>query len=236
MDSAMLLDQKLACPHASQLHPDIVGHVETLKRLATAMHEFGGHHLYSCLSWAEDKSGLAALDVLTKHGEGIYSFPFLHPDYCAQLREQADSMRFKVNDAETPETQIPEIFLRERLPVLYASLRTLFSQLVIPLSEVVFRMKPATLDSVQFARYTPENTAHGHWHTDEDSEVTAVVALSSDHEGGGTSAAPPGLGRPVFVPTLPVGHAMFFLGRTTQHRGERVTAGKRDLLVFWSNT
>lgn len=231
----LLIDQKLACPHASQLHPALVDYVSVLQRLAKSQHELQGvRHLRSSLEWAQDLEGIQALELFTRHGPGIYSFPFLHPDYCAALVQQADSMEFRCNDEEIPETQIPEIFLRERLPALYCSLRTLFEHVVVPSTELVFRLTPSTLDSVQFARYTPLNTAAGNWHTDEDSDVTAVVALSDTHTGGGTTALPPGLGRYCYVPSLPIGHAMFFLGRTTTHRGERVESGERNLLVFWS--
>ncbi|WYW04164.1 2OG-Fe(II) oxygenase [Pseudomonas phage vB_PpuP-IPa-2] len=232
--AALLLDQKLALPHASQLHPDLLAVLADVQRLGHSVSELGGYHLRSLLSWGDDNAGQKALSILTEHGPGIYSFPFLSPDYCRALREQQNSMAHSVNEYEEGPYQIPEVFLKQELPQLYTSLGQLFRHAVIPLSQIVFRLTPIDLTSAQFARYTPENTANGNWHVDRDSDITAVVALSSDHEGGGTQAAPPGLGRPVFVPQLPVGHAMFFLGRSTLHKGERVTKGQRDLLVFWS--
>lgn len=232
---ALLLDQRLALPHASQLHPDLLAVLGAVQRLGDCVEELGGHHLPSLLDWNQDKEGQAALRILTKHGPGIYSFPLLHPDYCADLCKQQDSMQHAVNEEEEGPFQIPEVFLKAELPALYHSLGQLFRHAVVPMSQIVFRMKPVDLGSAQFAKYTPENTANGNWHFDRDSDVTAVVALSTEHTGGGTSAVPAGVERPVYVPQLPVGHAMFFLGRTTLHKGEQVEAGERRLLVFWSS-
>lgn len=87
--------------------------------------------------------------------------------------------------------------------------------------------------SIQAAKYRPYNTPHGCWHTDRDSEMTLVVALSDDHKGGGTEVYQGPLKETIVVPQLAKGWGMLFPGRTNEHMGLPVTEGTRHLLVHW---
>ncbi|MBH9196966.1 hypothetical protein I5K50_11455 [Pseudomonas aeruginosa] len=143
-------------------------------------------------------------------------------------------MSFAVNPDEEAEVQIPEITLADTCPTLHSCLHGLFNNVVNPLTKVLYQLEQAKMSSIQFAQYTPDNTAHGNWHHDRDSDITLVVALSDFHKGGGTAVKPQGLGKTFVVPQLPVGHAMLFQGSRTLHKGLPVTEGARNLLVFWS--
>lgn len=92
---------------------------------------------------------------------------------------------------------------------------------------------PDECRSIQMARYTIDNTPHGCWHTDRDSESTLVVALSDYHDGGGTQVYDGPYRAPIAVPQLPTGWAMLFNGRARPHVGLPVTEGTRNLLVHW---
>ncbi len=168
---------------------------------------------------------------------GIYVCPIFSEQLCDALLKLADAQAptFTPNPEEPVQAQIPEIVFEERFPELYEQFLVSAAEAVIPLFLFVNGTTATQVNSVQMARYTPENTAHGCWHTDEDSMYTCVVSLGPErHEGGGTSFLPEGpLGRVVELPPLPKGWAAFFNGKVVQHMGMPVTKGVRDLLVFW---
>ena len=147
---------------------------------------------------------------------------------------ELDCMEYSVNEEEPLEAQIPEVtFLTECKP-LFDCLHSLWANAGIPLAKVLLGQDPSALKTIQAARYTPENTPRGHWHIDQDSDCTLVVALTETHEGGGTRVHAGPFENSVFVPQLPVGHAMFFNGKAHRHYGCAVTNGERNLLVHWS--
>ncbi|MGV8919574.1 MAG: hypothetical protein ACOH2R_17535, partial [Pseudomonas sp.] len=101
---------------------------------------------------------------------------------------------------------------------------------------LLLNMAPENLRTVQAALYKPSEIAKGHWHHDQDSDVTLVVALNDDLTGGGTMAHQGPFVPPVKVPQNDVGWGMLFLGKTTLHYGLPVETGERHLLVHWSET
>lgn len=236
----------VAIASLDKYHPELKDHIDTIKAMGAASKERHG------LTWDDLVNGpqdwLSALDsVVSEHSgrgkrmglmhrqiSGVYSIPFLNPDYCDALLTEVAEMSFQVNPDEDAEVQIPEITLADNCPALHSCLHGLFNNVVNPLTRVLYQLEQEKMASIQFAQYTPENTAEGHWHHDRDSDITLVVALSDFHEGGGTMVKPQGLGEPFEVPQLPVGHAMLFQGSRTLHKGLPVTAGARNLLVFWS--
>lgn len=236
----------VAIASLDKYHPALKPHIETIKAMGVAAEERMG------LTWEDLVNGpqewLTALDeVVTEHSgrgqrmglmhrqiSGAYSIPFLHPDYCDALLNEVAAMSFAVNDDEAAEVQIPEITLADNCPALHSCLHGLFNNVINPLTRVLYQLEQTKMSSIQFAQYTPENTAHGNWHHDRDSDITLVVAMSDFHKGGGTMVKPQGLGEPFEVPQLPVGHAMLFQGSRTLHKGLPVTEGARNLLVFWS--
>ena len=214
------------------LHPDVREHVAALARLSEMALELGGESLPSRLEWAGCRAELAALELFTEHAPGVYSMPVILPDACRYMRQWANKWEYRVNEEEEPEYQIPEIALKHRHPPTYEECAQVFDEVLRPAFNVLYRLDPENITSIQLARYTPDNTSKGNWHRDEDSDCTAVVNLGSQHVGGGTRLFV--AGQSVHVPPLPIGHALLFLGRTTLHCGSEVLEGQRDLLVFWS--
>lgn len=235
----------VAIASLDKYHPALRDHIDTLKAMGEASEERNG------LTWADmsdgpfDRWGGVLTNVVKEHGgaadrpdlgyrTGVYSIPFLHPDYCDALLTEVAAMSFEVNPDENAEVQIPEITLADNCPALHSCLHGLFNNVVNPLTRVLYQLEQTKMSSIQFAQYRPDNTAHGNWHHDRDSDITLVVALSDFHKGGGTLVKPQGLGEPFEVPQLSVGHAMLFQGSRTLHKGLPVLEGARNLLVFWS--
>lgn len=65
-------------------------------------------------------------------------------------------------------------------------------------------------------------------------QVLEDQSLTGHHTGGGTLVHAGPFENSVYVPQLPVGHAMFFNGKAHRHYGCAVTNGERNLLVHWS--
>lgn len=229
---AHILRNPLVCvPSVSQVHPTLSYVLPVIDSLAEAGDAMGGVSARS-LQWAGEAEALE--NLVTCYGHGVYSFPYLAPEFCAALLAEAGQMNYAVNEDEALPVQIPELFLREVCPQLYQSLAALFNRYAVPLCRVLLHVEPELVQSVQFAKYAPHNTPQGAWHRDEDSDVTLVVALSNEHQGGGTEVSPPWPAEKFTVPQLPVGHAMLFMGRTILHQGLPVTKGERHLLVHWT--
>jgi hypothetical protein len=228
----VLLKSSVAIPSKDKLHPTLRPLVPVLEQMAQAAEERHG------LTWADlgqrEDWAEALTRTTTEYGPGVYSIPFLNPNYVDDILLEVAAMSFEVNDEEEALVQIPEFTLQDRCPSLHTCMHSLFVHAVKPLAAILYGNDPKYMQSIQFAQYTPENTAHGHWHHDQDSDITLVVALTNDHEGGGTMVKPQGLGEPFEVPQLPVGHAMLFQGSRNLHYGLPVTDGARNLLVFWS--
>lgn len=236
----VLLKSSTAIPSKDKYHPSLKGYLGTIQEMGRVAEECNGltSKDFSNPGW------LAALgQVVTEYradrgaaawSSGVYSIPFLHPDYIQDLLTEITLMSFEVNPDEEAEVQIPEITLQDTCPSLFQCLYSMFVHVVNPLSKVLYQLEPKFMRSIQFAQYTPEEVAKGHWHHDKDSDITLVVALTDHHKGGGTMVKPQGLGEPFEVPQLPVGHAMLFQGSKTLHQGLPVTEGTRNLLVFWS--
>jgi len=215
------------------LHGEIQPFLCTLARMAEAAKELGGEFILSRhLGWANWSDGLALRRCIKKWAPGVYSVPVLNGPACANLVNAGDVWGYDPNVDEEPEFQIPEIVLAHKHPPTHAECMAVWEMVLAPLFQILYRLEPEEVTSIQLTRYTPENTSKGNWHRDEDSDCTAVINLGSRHTGGGTKLFVDG--RPLFVPPLPTGHALLFLGRSTLHCGAEITEGQRDLLVFWS--
>lgn len=230
----LLVDGLTCIPQEAWLHPELRLHLPALEALARNLDERKqeqepweyGDAVLRAILWLEHKR---------IPDTRAYRVPFLSPEYCDKLLVEAAAIgEYAVNpDEETP-YQIPELVVAEHCNNLHVSLSILFGRVFEAVCSVVYGHKPKIMRSIQFAKYTPENTAHGHWHVDEDSDITAVVSLDpAAFEGGGT-ALKTGVLSCVDVPPLHKGHALLFHGKATLHKGLPVTDGVRDLLVFWS--
>lgn len=240
----VLTNAGVAIASVDKYHPELKEHIQTLKEMGEFSEKHNGisRHDFSWRGEADPRWLSLLHHLVSEYGaggfrqftSGVYSIPFLHPAYCEKLLDEIAAMSFEVNPDEAAEVQIPEITLSDNCPALHSCLHGLFNNVVNPLTRVLYQLEQTKMTSIQFAQYRPDNTAHGNWHHDRDSDITLVVALSDFHEGGGTMVKPQGLGEPFVVPQLPQGHAMLFQGSRTLHKGLPVTEGARNLLVFWS--
>lgn len=173
-------------------------------------------------------------DCVICHAPGVYSVAYLHPAFCRDILHEVSKFKHVPNDEEPEEAQIPEVVLESEHKVLYEVFRSFWHDAGLAYAKVLLNLEPDVLVSVQAAVYAPSETPRGHWHTDRDSDVTLVVALNDDHEGGGTMVAQGPFGPDLKVPQNETGWAMLFKGKTTMHYGLPVTEGERHLLVHWS--
>lgn len=220
-----------AYPSMDKYHPDLRRILDTIKEMAghaEGIHPISGEDYTIGSEWGQ------AMGVITPYGHGVYSFPYLSEAFCKDLMLELDCMEYAVNPDEPEEAQIPEVSFATECPVLYECLRSLWHNAGIPLAKVLMGQDPSVLRTIQAAQYTMVNTPRGHWHTDRDSDVTLVVALTDAHQGGGTLVHTGPFEPNILVPQLPVGHGMFFNGKAHRHYGMPVTEGERNLLVHWA--
>lgn len=168
-------------------------------------------------------------------GHGVYAVRYLSEGFCEALLRHLKLFSYEVNTLEPVDAQIPEVTLEDNDHKLYEVLRGLYDGYMAKLVGVLMHIEVGPCQSIQAARYTPENTPHGCWHLDDDSEVTLVVALSNDHKGGGTEVYNGPFSFTTVVPQLEPGWGMLFNGRSRLHQGLPVIEGTRNLLVHWYN-
>lgn len=236
----LLVDGMTCIPQEAWLHPELRLHLPALERMARTLDE--GKQSVELLIDSLDKPEIKALGWINKYTvrPGIYTMPFLTPEYCNKLRVEADEMHrvfgYAVNEYEDTPYQIPELVVARYCGNLHACLEVLFHRVYDVICRIQMGFVPTYLRTVQFAKYEPAEVGHGNWHIDEDSDITVVVSLNPEEfQGGGTDLRTGPLAS-IQVPALPKGHALLFNGKTTLHRGRAVTSGRRDLLVFWSET
>ena len=229
------VDGTICIPREAWLHSELRLHLPALQRMSRTLDE--GNHDVDGLHRVLFTEERAALRWINDHTirPGIYTMPFLSPEYCDLLLAEANVMSgYEVNPGEEIPFQIPELVLQERCITLAECLSTIFHEVYGPICNVLMGIDPTELRTVQFAKYQPNEVGHGNWHVDVDSDVSVVVSLNpGEFTGGGTDLRTGPLAS-IEVPALPKGHALLFNGKTTLHRGRAVTEGRRDLLVFWS--
>ena len=219
-----------AVPSKSKLHTALEDALPEIAEVA-AQAQHLGH-----IGMVGESPALAIVkDLVTHHGAGVYSLPYLSPMYCDELVSVFDEAGYSVNPEEEKPAQIPEIVLFLRSKPLYDCLSVLWEHAAVPLATILWNLNPEVVGSIQAAQYSVEEQPGTVLHHDYHSDVTLVVNLGTAFEGGGTEVAPTLHGPGVILPPLPKGHAMFFKGKTQLHRGLPVTSGVRTLLVHWAN-
>jgi len=209
------------CAHA-ELDPDQVS--EMLKIQITASEEY-----FKVLSRLRE-SAIIAL------GGPVYTVRMVTPMMCDFLALKSNYMKFSPNKSEGDDYQIEEAILSDVAPILYENLKELLLPDLNDYSLMVYSRPIQKIVSMQIAKYTPDGTPGTGWHHDTESDVSCVISLNpGEFEGGGTGIrlSP---NEAVEVPPLSKGDALFFNGKTIQHRGLPVTLGTRLLLVIWMST
>ncbi|AKG94349.1 hypothetical protein VO98_035 [Pseudomonas phage phiPsa17] len=213
-------------------HPLLREHLQYIKEMAE-LAETQGPITAACFS---ESSGFQKFldDCVVCHAPGVYSVAYLSPRYCAEILKEVKKFPHTVNDEEPEEAQIPEVVFQNEHPVLFEVFRSFWADAGVTLAKVLLGLDPVNLTTCQAAQYVPTGISRGHWHIDQDSDVTLVVALNDDHKGGGTMVYRGPFAPAVEVPQNETGWAMLFCGKTTQHYGIPVIEGERNLLVHWS--
>lgn len=227
-----LVDGATCIPREAWLHSELRLHLPALQRISRTLEDSG--HSTEMVLFTEERAALRWLNKYTIR-PGIYTMPFLSPEYCDLLLAEARVMaEYEVNDAEDVPFQIPELCVQEYSIELATCLSKLFHNVYGPVCNILMGVEPEELRTVQFAKYQPHAVGHGNWHVDIDSDITVVVSMNpGEFTGGGTDLRTGPLAS-IQLDPLPKGHALLFNGKTTLHRGRAVTEGRRDLLVFWS--
>lgn len=230
MSSILLPNTRVAIASANKYHGKLRACMDAIDAVAAQVQHLGHVGLVG-------KSPALAVvkSLVTHHGAGVYSLPYLCPSYCDELVSVFDGAGYEVNPEEERPAQIPEIVLHHRSKPLYDCLSVLWEHAAVPLATILWNLHPGELGSIQAAQYSVEEQPGTVFHHDYHSDVTLVVNLGTPFDGGGTEVAPGLHTKGVTVPPLPQGHAMFFQGKTQLHRGLPVTDGTRTLLVHWSN-
>lgn len=171
---------------------------------------------------------------LEKVYEGVYTFPFLSKSFCKKLIKKVHKYEYVTNKQEDTLYQMPEIVLYEKDIELHKQLVEIYHESIDPIAKSMYGVCADDIRSIQLAKYSAEGISGGNWHYDQDSDITIVVSLSDDYEGGGTMIKPYGDAEEIMIPKLPIGHAVLFRGRHFLHKGLQVTKGDRDILVFWT--
>lgn len=184
-------------------------------------------------NWAHNR---LCSDRVTGLSGSAFAVPFLHPAVCANLVAEAVVLSaahgHKPNLDEDSPYQIPEIVLKHVAPELHDRLADLIPYLNIWFM-LIYQTGPQSISSIQFAKYEPNDTAHGNWHHDKDSDFTAVVSLEPELCKGGGTDIRVNAAEYASINPLPAGYALIMNGKQIMHRGRSVEEGVRHLLVFW---
>lgn len=218
------------------IHPELRQHIGAIINLGQVGRDSGWDHETIFDYKHNHPAAWAALRWLRDHEimPGVWAVPYLSEDWCQHICEVSRSLPYEVNEREDVEYQIEEQFLADVHPELFAQHVDLVAGVLLPLVRVTHQLEIEEVTTVQVAKYAPGAIAHGNWHTDADSDLTAVVSLNpAEFRGGGTEIRT-GLLQAREIPPLPRGHALIFCGKTTLHRGLYVEEGERLLLVHWT--
>lgn len=230
------------------LHPELRQHLAALREIILCAKEVSDDperlmgfieedpEWTAAYVWARD---LLLQNRVTGLGGSVYGVPFLDPAYCDRLVNTAERLGKEVGHKPNPDEdapyQIPELVLKHVDRALYDDMAKLVEALNVWFL-LIYQTEARSVASIQFAKYMPNGTAHGNWHHDRDSDLSAVVSLAPELcVGGGTDVRMSAVDY-FSVDQLPKGYALLFAGKHIQHRGRAVEDGVRHLLVFWLET
>lgn len=170
-----------------------------------------------------------------KYAEGVYSFKLFDKSTVLNILNKAKKFNYCVNDNEDTPYQIPEAILFDNDKKLHEIMLNVFTTVIGEFTDSMYFSKIKEVRSIQLAKYSNSGTIKkGNWHFDEDSDITAVVALNDNYIGGGTRLKMYGSSNEIVIPKLAQGHVLVFRGKHYLHKGLKVENGCRDILVFWS--
>jgi len=171
--------------------------------------------------------------IVTTHADNIFSFKAFTEEFAQKMLEETLNcgVDWERNPDEDEYRSMPEIRLREMDQRLFDMFKHFVLEWFAYVTEDYWKVHSNMLADAQFARYDPTHQKHGNWHHDASSDITFVMPLSADFEGGGTEF----LNQNIQINPLPLGHVLCFPGRVTHlHRGKLVTKGERYILTAWT--
>lgn len=218
------------------IHPKLRQHIGAIINLGQVGRDSGWDHEAIAAYLENNAAAQGAREWLVRYEimPGVWAIPYLSPEWCDEVCKLSRELPYEVNAREDVEYQIEEQFLADTHPDLFSACVDLVAGVLMPLVRVTHQLEIEEVMSVQIAKYADNGVAHGNWHTDADSDLTAVVSLNpGEFKGGGTEIRT-GLLKAREIPPLPQGYALIFCGKTTLHRGLHVEDGERLLLVHWT--
>jgi hypothetical protein len=160
---------------------------------------------------------------------GIYTFPFLRPEFCDALMWFSDICGDYKPDPADPYGG-KELETR-RVDQLHSVMQELFDRYMTVVTEACFDgFDVAKINGSFVLKYSMDTQKSMGCHFDDNSDVSLTVALNDGFEGGGLSFPRYDWSSKSVKP----GEAIMFPGRVThRHEGLEIEDGKRYALVFW---
>ena len=216
---------------AAMLHPALLDNLQEVQDLACELFEALEENQMPPDFIPRRKTLLIDKIGIEKAFDGVYRAPYLNPMATKFLREISDHFVWSPNEDEGLAYQMNEVVLSHQVPKMYADFKALYEDTLVPLWMILSGTAATEINSIQLAKYLPDNRSNTGWHFDDDSECTTVVELSEYPERTGASLK-------VF-PNVNLGLARsgwvtLFNGRTVLHATEPVTS-ERKILVHWTH-
>lgn len=170
------------------------------------------------------------LDFVEEPAPDIFSFPFLTPEYCAeliQLCEDIGQFKHRPGDAYPA----PEMDLKDISPYVNTSHIQFIEKHIVPITTSLWHFPVVWLSSAFVVKHSMTGqTGNPGWHHDGLADVTLSVQLNDDFDEGGVFFE-----RQKFAAgRLPVGHAILFPSKVShRHTALNITRGTRYSLTYW---
>jgi len=170
------------------------------------------------------------LDFVEEPAPNIISFPFLTPEYCAELIEVCESIG-KFSHRPGDKYPAPEIDLKDLSPYTNTAHIQNIEKHILPIATSVWQYPVVWLASAFVVKHSMDGQiGNPGWHHDGMADVSLSVQLNDDFDDGGVYfekqkfAAGP----------LPIGHAILFPSSVThRHTALNITRGTRYSLTYW---
>lgn len=164
-----------------------------------------------------------------------FQLEWFTPEEVQELIQRTSTLPYKTVGVDTYDLDTPRIYfdMEENATIFFQLYRKFYAEIAY-IVELLLGMEVRDIESIFIAKYSPDEFPIDTCHTDDASDVSVVVALNDDYEGGGFELYGGGYygGKSEFLKP-PVGSATIFPGKEKFHRSKTTTEGNRLILVFW---
>ena len=170
------------------------------------------------------------LDLIEEPANDIISFPYLTPEYCAELIEICEEVG-QFNHRQGDEYPAPEIDLKDLSPYANTAHIQNIEKHILPIAGSVWNFPVVWLSSAFVVKHSMDGQiGNPGWHHDGLAEISLSVQLNDDFDQGGVFFE-----RQKFAAgPLPIGHAILFPSKVThRHTALNITRGTRYSLTYW---